>query len=183
LGEPAGEGFLTRKEYSFAEQIRSPVPLQKDQMSMDSRLARLLRRHHVLTLSTTSVNGSWIAHCFYAFLPDDMVLVFTTDPNTRHGREMLQNPNVSGGIMLETKMVGKIRGIQLTGQAFICQSSESAGAMDPSLPECRQAYLKRFPYAIAMKPDFWFLHINYVKLTDNRLGFGTKLEWEREVSG
>jgi uncharacterized protein len=152
---------------------------------MDPRITRLLRRHHVLTLSTTSDDGSWIAHCFYAFMPDQMAIVFTSDPATRHGREMLQNPNVSGGIMLETRIVGKIRGIQLTGQAFMCQSSDSvrAEAVGPSLQECRTAYLKRFPYVIAMKPDFWFLQIDYAKLTDNRMGFGTKLEWRREVKG
>jgi uncharacterized protein YhbP (UPF0306 family) len=135
---------------------------RQKQSNMDPRILRFLRRHHVLSLATTSRQGSWTAHCFYAFMPDRQSLVFTTGPDTRHGREMQQNPNVSAGIVLETKVIGMIRGIQLTGT------------------EARAAYFKRFPFALAMKPDLWILQVNYVKMTDNRLGFGKKLEWERE---
>ena len=171
---------------------------------MDPRITRFLRRHHVLTLSTCSERGSWTAHCFYAFMPDNQALVFTTDPETRHGREMLQNPNVSGGIMLETKVIGKIRGIQLTGRAFpisvVTRAKAGAPSLNTVLPddpphppasspalapimgegEGRTAYLKRFPFAIAVKLDLWMLPIDYIKMTDNRLGFGKKLEWVRE---
>ncbi|MDD5509104.1 MAG: hypothetical protein PHD25_12400, partial [Bacteroidales bacterium] len=45
--------------------------------------------------------------------------------------------------------------------------------------ESRVAYLKRFPYAIATKLDLWVLELEYVKMTDNRLGFGKKIEWRR----
>lgn len=139
---------------------------------MDSRIVRFIRHHHVLTLCTSSGSGTWTAHCFYALMPDRESVVFTSDPETRHGREMLQNPQVSGGIMLETKLIGKIRGIQFTGRSF---------PVDPLSPsEARTAYLKRFPFALAVKLDLWIMHVDYVKMTDNRLGFGKKLIWERE---
>ena len=159
---------------------------------MEARITRFLRHHHVLTISTISEQGSWTAHCFYAFIPDHQALVFTTDPETRHGREMLQNPNVSGGIMLETRVIGKIRGIQLTGRAVPCHPREGGNLesiVTPSLTmnaphlsatEVRTAYLKRFPFALAVKLDLWILHIDYIKMTDNQLGFGKKLEWRRE---
>jgi len=116
---------------------------------------------------------------------------------------MLQNPNVSGGIMLETKVIGKIRGIQLTGQALplervVTPAKAGAPSLNTALPhdpphpptpshalapltgEGRKAYLKRFPFALALKLDLWILHIDYIKMTDNRLGFGKKLEWRRQ---
>ena len=138
----------------------------------------------MLTLSTFSAQGSWTAHCFYAWISDSQSIVFTTDPETRHGREMLLNPCVSGGIMLETKVIGKIRGIQLTGRAFPCRPGESGNPTSDngilvSESEARLAYLKRFPFALAVKLDLWVLTIDYVKMTDNRLGFGKKLEWRR----
>ncbi|MCX6226493.1 MAG: pyridoxamine 5'-phosphate oxidase family protein [Bacteroidia bacterium] len=144
---------------------------------MEARITRFLRHHHVLTLCTTSSQGSWTAHCFYAYMTDHKALVFTTDPETRHGRNMLLNPNVSGGIALETKIIGKIRGIQLTGHVVPLDSlviPEKAG-------ECRIAYIKKFPFALATKLDLWILYINYIKMTDNRLGFGKKVLWEREL--
>jgi len=156
---------------------------------MEKRIARFLRRHHVLTLSSVSDTGSWTAHVFYAYMPDHNALVFTTDPETRHGREMLANPVVSGGIVLETKVVGRIRGVQLTGKTKRSERSDDPGT--PGLetrdqrPETRHSslitYLKRFPYAIATKLDLWVLDLEYVKMTDNRLGFGKKLEWRKET--
>jgi len=118
---------------------------------------------------------------------------------------MLLNPNVSCGIALETKAIGLIRGIQLSGRAFFTESTPdsvvipaeakpeagtpsltaNSSAGTPSLnvnaSECRTAYLLRFPFALAAKLDLWVLYIDYLKMTDNRLGFGKKLEWRREV--
>ncbi len=159
---------------------------------MDKRISRFLRRHHVLTLSSVSDAGAWTAHVFYAHMPDHDALVFTTDPKTRHGREMLENPLVSGGIVLETKVVGRIRGVQLTGmkeervknkEIDKDDEEERLKTRHSSLVTHHSSlitYLKRFPYAIAAKLDLWVLELDYVKMTDNRLGFGTKLEWRRE---
>ncbi|MFA6126223.1 MAG: pyridoxamine 5'-phosphate oxidase family protein [Bacteroidales bacterium] len=162
---------------------------------MDLRIIRFLRRHHVLTLATTSGQASWTAHCFYAVLDDQAALVFTSDPETRHGSEMLNNPQVSGGIALETKVIGMIRGIQLTGRSFLFHPGEgrdpvtlhegspsdfiSSPTADELMAAARNAYLKRFPFALAAKLDLWILFIDYIKMTDNRLGFGRKVVWER----
>jgi uncharacterized protein len=138
-------------------------------------MSRFLRRHHVLALSTVSGQGPWTAHCFYAWLPDHAALVFTTGPETRHGRDMVENPMVSAGIALETKVIGKIRGIQLSGRAVPVDGL--TGTADAA--SCRTAYLLRFPFAVAAKLDLWMLTVDYIKMTDNRLGFGKKLEWRR----
>ncbi len=156
---------------------------------MEQRITRFLKQHHVLNLATSSDQGVWVAHCFYAFLPDHQALVFTSGPDTRHGQNMLNNANVSCGIALETKAIGLIRGVQLSGRAFFTEATPDsvvipAEAGTPSLTtnasECRSAYLRRFPFALAAKLDLWVLYIDYLKMTDNRLGFGKKLEWRRE---
>ena len=155
---------------------------------MEQRIIRFLRHHHVLTLSTISSEGPWTAHCFYAFMPEQQALVFTSDLATRHGREMLANPNVSVGIALETKAIGLIRGVQLTGRAIyleptpvrgVTPAQAGAPSLTTNLPDCSAAYLRRFPFAIATKLDLWILYIDYLKMTDNRLGFGKKLQWTR----
>jgi len=45
--------------------------------------------------------------------------------------------------------------------------------------KARKAYIKKFPFAIAAKLDLWVLQLEYVKMTDNRLGFGRKIVWRR----
>jgi uncharacterized protein YhbP (UPF0306 family) len=170
---------------------------------MEPRITRFLKHHHVLNLATSSDQGVWVAHCFYAFMPDYQALVFTSGPDTRHGQNMLTNPNVSCGIALETKAVGLIRGVQLSGRVYYTDVTPdsvvipaqakpetgtpflttNASVGTPSLTtdasECRSAYLRRFPFALAAKLDLWVLYIDYLKMTDNRLGFGKKLEWRR----
>ncbi len=138
----------------------------------DESIQKFIEEHHVLTLATSVDNKPWCANCFYAYLPDEVALVFTSDADTRHIKEALKNPRVAGSIVLETETVGKIQGLQFTG---ILAEPEGKVIHD----KIRKRYLKRFPYAAVIKTTLWLLQLNSLKLTDNRLGFGKKLYWDR----
>jgi uncharacterized protein len=140
---------------------------------MDKKIVRFIKQHHVFTLATVNMNQPWCSNCFYAFVEDEAILVFTSDDDTRHILEATTNPEVAGSIVLETKIVGKIRGIQFTG-ILSAPDNELAG-------KAKAAYLYRFPYAALMKTTLWVLHLDSIKMTDNRLGFGKKLYWERKT--
>ena len=137
---------------------------------IDGRIIRFFKKHHVLTVATTVDSKPWCANCFYVYLEEENALVFTTDSETRHGREFKMNPDIAGSVVLETMIIGKIRGIQFTGIV-----SEPSGNI---LEKSRLAYLKRFPIASLMETRLWIVRLNYVKMTDNRFGFGKKLIWE-----
>lgn len=138
----------------------------------DKRIIKFFRKHHVLTIATCNGNEPWCANCFYVFLPEENILVFTTDHETRHGREFLINSLVAGSVVLETPVIGKIRGIQFQGLVY---------EPDEGLYEkVRSAYLKKFPVAMLMETHLWVVELNYIKMTDNRLGFGKKLIWKKE---
>jgi uncharacterized protein YhbP (UPF0306 family) len=136
---------------------------------VDTRVVKFLRKHHVLTIATTVENEPWCANCFYVYLEEENALVFTTDSDTRHGREFAKNPLVAGSVVLETLIVGKIRGIQFQGIV-----SEPEGEM---LSKAKWAYLKKFPPAVLMNTHLWIVKLSLIKMTDNRLGFGKKLIW------
>lgn len=136
---------------------------------IDSRIARFFKKHHVLTIATTADGEPWCANCFYVYLEDENALVFTTDAGTRHGREFSVNPRVAGTVVLETLLVGKIRGIQFTGVV-----SEPSGEM---LKKAKFSYLKKFPVAMLMETHLWIVKLDHIKMTDNRFGFGKKLVW------
>jgi uncharacterized protein YhbP (UPF0306 family) len=40
-------------------------------------------------------------------------------------------------------------------------------------------YIKEFPYAAVADLELWRLEADFMKLTDNTLGFGKKLIWQR----
>jgi hypothetical protein len=136
---------------------------------VDSRIIRFFRKHHVLTIATSVGNETWCANCFYVYLEEENALVFTTDSTTRHGKEFLENSLVAGSVVLETMVIGKIRGIQFQGKV-----SEPEGEL---LSKAKSAYLKRFPVAVLMDTRLWVVRLSYIKMTDNRLGFGKKLIW------
>jgi uncharacterized protein YhbP (UPF0306 family) len=139
---------------------------------IDSKIIRFFRRHHVLTIATTVENEAWCANCFYVYLEEENALVFTTDTETRHGKEFIKNPHVAGSVVLETIVVGKIRGIQFQGMV-----SEPEGNL---LSKAKWAYLKKFPPAVLMDTHLWVVKLTMIKLTDNRLGFGKKIIWKND---
>ena len=136
---------------------------------IDKRIVKFLKKHHVLTIATCAEHDPWCASCFYVYLEDENALVFTTDTKTRHGQEFVKDPSVAGTIALETKIIGKIRGVQFSGTV-----SEISGTMSD---KAKRAYIKRFPVAMLMETRLWIVDLSYVKYTDNRLGFGKKIIW------
>lgn len=138
----------------------------------EKRIVEFINNHHVLTLATSIENNPWCANCFYIYLEEENCFVFTSDDKTKHVQDVLFNTNVAGSIVLETNTVGKIQGIQFRGKMEKPEKKVSSKA--------KKAYLKRFPFALLMKTSLWVLHLNYIKMTDNRLGFGKKLIWEKK---
>ena len=139
---------------------------------VDEKIIRFFRKHHVLTIATTVGNEPWCANCFYVYLAEENALVFTSDYETRHGQEFLKNNLVAGSVVLETMVIGKIRGIQFQGII-----SEPEGDL---LSKSRTAYLRRFPVAALMDTRLWIVRLTCIKMTDNRLGFGKKLIWTHD---
>ena len=139
---------------------------------IDSRIIRFFRKHHVLTIATTVENEPWCASCFYVYLENENSLVFTSGTDTRHGQEFLKNSLVAGTVVLETMIIGKIRGIQFQGII-----SEPDGEV---LSKAKTAYLRRFPVAALMDTHLWIVRLTCIKMTDNRLGFGKKLIWTND---
>lgn len=142
-------------------------------MLPDPRIVKFLKKHHVLTVCTTIDDEPWCANCFYVYLEEENAFVFTTDHETRHGREFLQNSFVAGSVVLETHIIGKIQGVQFQGTVTIAEGER--------LKFAEKAYLKRFPVAALMDTHLWIVDITLLKMTDNLLGFGKKMIWA--VSG
>jgi uncharacterized protein YhbP (UPF0306 family) len=161
-------------------------------MSDLERIVAFIRRHHVMTLATVSMaelpaaltGGDrtptpspgfspipWVAHAFYAWMPQEKSFVFMNNPATRHGSEMTASPHVAAAIALETRVVGRLQGLQIEGEVRQAEGDDLVAA--------RRAYLRRFPYAGVMEQPLWILEPAMMKFTDNTLGFGKKLIWQK----
>lgn len=137
--------------------------------AIDERFGKFIAKHHVLTLATVGGDGMpWVANCFYAYDRKRNLFIFTSNRKTQHGSEMVHNSRVALSIVLETRIVGRIQGLQATG---IAEEGDE---------EARRLYLKRFPYAVVADLELWMVRPIRLKLTDNTLGFGKKLIWQSE---
>lgn len=138
----------------------------------EKRITDFIHKHHIFTLATAADKIPYTCTCFYVYINELNMFIFTSDHGTRHANEMLLQPQVAGAIALETTMVGKIQGIQFTGLA-----TELEGAMYET---ALKAYLAKFPVATFKKLILWSIQPTFIKMTHNRLGFGTKLIWNHK---
>ena len=133
---------------------------------IDRRITDFIARHHVLTLSTVADGMPHGCNLFYAYDPQRNLFAVTSSDETLHARQARQNPRIAASVVLETRVVGKVQGLQIRGTMMPAEAE--------TLPSVRKVYLGRFPYAAAVKLELWTIRPDFMKLTDNRLGFGKK---------
>jgi uncharacterized protein YhbP (UPF0306 family) len=138
---------------------------------IDKRILSLIHEHHIFTLAVTREAQPWCATCFYVYDEKSNLFIFTSEDETRHIRDAVETGNflTAGAIALETKMIGKIRGIQFSGIMHKLEGAE--------LKSAKKYYLERFPIARFSALFLWGIKPDMIKMTDNRLGFGKKLIW------
>lgn len=160
-----------------------------------SPLMTVLRERWVLTLATsprpadphTPAGVPYPTPLFYAVADAGVAgegprLVFASRPDSAHGRHLGEGPTaVAAGLYCESETVGELRGVQLQGEVSPLERLPA-----PAAAELRAIYLGRHPVAAAhLKPGardrLYALAVTWAKLTDNRLGFGHKLEWRFAV--
>lgn len=141
---------------------------------MDENLKKItlfLEKHHVMSLATC--HEDVISNCslFYAYKPEQKCFIVASSEATTHIQHTLQNPHVAGNILLETKIVGKIQGVQFRGVFSLVEDEK-----------LRTYYFKKFPHAMIMRPKLWKIEVDFFKMTDNTLGFGKKILWEKSTA-
>lgn len=140
-------------------------------MSDLDKIDNFLQQHHVLNLATTFDGELSVCSVFYGFSKELKSFVIASSKDTLHIQHILKNKNVAGSVVLETKTVGKIQGVQFRAT---CKKLENK--------ELQKLYFKLFPQAIVMKPVLWQIDVKSFKMTDNRFGFGKKIKVEFEGS-
>jgi len=131
------------------------------------KIALFIEEHHVMSLATYG-NSLSVCSLFYAYHKDSNSFVVASSDETQHIKDVKVNSSVAGNILLETKSVGKIQGLQFKGEFTLLE--------DDTL---KKLYFKEFPYALALLPTLWKIEVEHFKYTDNRLGFGKKVVWSK----
>lgn len=139
---------------------------------MDKKIIEYINKNKVLTIATSIDNQPYCAICFYVFDEENKVLIFLSDDVTRHISEALKNKLMAGTITTKVTTVAKIQGIQFTGE-FIDPNETQA-------VDFYEKYYSKFPFAKSKPSPIWGIKLFSIKMTNNILGFGKKLLWERK---
>ena len=135
---------------------------------MDERIVKFLKKMHLASVCTIDDEGQPYAFsAFYAFDELNFSLLLASSDESSHVKFLKNSKLVAGTIALDTKIVGKIEGVQFQGVMREAKENEI------------EIYFKRFFYSKAMNPKIWSISLEKLKFTSNVLGFGKKIRWER----
>lgn len=111
-------------------------------------------------------------------MDDDLDFYVVTDPATRQGLAMARAGRVAGTIQRDRQRWQEIRGVQFTGQCVQLTGAERVAGWALFLQQFALAGVAELAPAFA-KIVLWKIMPDWVRLTDNRHGFGHKAEWTR----
>lgn len=134
-------------------------------------ISRWLGKQHVVSYCVANDQDIWCANAFYLYDAQDAVFYLLSDTQTRHGQISGARTRVAGTVSGQTNSVALIRGVQFKGELRLLEGEVSVGV--------RERYNRRFPVARTMLASAWGIRLDELKLTDNTLGFGKKVIWQR----
>jgi len=133
---------------------------------------------HTQTVCTMAVNSPDMqpvcASCFYVFDAKNGLIIFKSESSTNHINYGLENSAVGGTILPDRLVKQQIQGVQFEGH--LLQHS------NPYLLDAKKLYYLKYPFAAVMSGHIWVIQLHYIKFTDNGLGFGRKIIWERPAT-
>ncbi len=155
-----------------------------DRESLRVSICRYLAKHTTLSLATCHDNQAWAADLFYAS-DEGCRLYFVSSATSRHCRHIAANPRVAVSISGEYTDWGTIKGLQLDGVARVVAEADRAGVIEgylakfPALQELQRNPKNEQESQIAkrlLESDFYRISPKWIRLIDNRKGFGHKEE-------
>jgi uncharacterized protein YhbP (UPF0306 family) len=143
-------------------------------MDTTAHIRQFMSRQTVASVCCSDAEGQ--LHCFscyYAFDEENMLLCFKTSESSLHMQILKQRPLVAGTILPDKLNKLKVQGIQFNG--------EMLDAEHPMAAQASKRYHLKYPFALAMPGKVCTIALHRVKMTDNSIGFGTRLLWEQEA--
>ena len=135
----------------------------------------LLEETSTVILATRSADGTPRATPVYFAVDAGLRLIFLSDPKSLHAENCAREPRASVALYADEPDWRKLRGVQMQGsvERLSGEAAEAAG---------RAVYAGRFPFigqlaeALAVSAAYAFTPA-WIRLIDNRRGFGFQQEW------
>ena len=135
--------------------------------------------YSTMTLATSDQDGEPHAAAVYFAADDDLNFYFFSDLHSQHGRDLAHRSQCAIAIYPECQDWQDIRGLQLRGEARPIQPGSE-------WEHVWSVYKAKFPFVSEMRAlvalnQLYVFVPGWVRLVDNRRGFGYKQEWRRTL--
>lgn len=128
-----------------------------------------------MTLATTGAGGEPHAAPVYFATGESLRLYFFSEETSQHSRDIAGDPRAAAAIYAEGQDWREIHGLQLRGVV-------KAVPAGPEWEAAWKQYVAKFPFAAGLKEivrrnTLYVFVPHWIRLVDNRRGFGFKEEW------
>ncbi len=144
---------------------------------LEGQILAFLDGHHVMSLATLNAERPHAANLFYA--RDGLGLVWVSDPDTRHSRDIEADARVAATIAPDYSDFAAIRGVQIAGTARRIAAADERTRHLQQL-ERRYPFLRQLATGPAKlreayaRTAVYRLQPSRIVLIDNSKGFGHK---------
>lgn len=143
-------------------------------MSDLSPILALLSETRTLTLATLDPDDMPRATPVFFAYDDQATLFFLSESDAQHSRNLEREPRVAAAVYPEVSDWHELRGMQIKGLARIVSRSHREAGL--------AVYAGRFPFieslaGVVGRSEIYHLRPQWIRLIDNRQGFGFKREW------
>ncbi|MBN8687014.1 MAG: pyridoxamine 5'-phosphate oxidase family protein [Chitinophagales bacterium] len=140
---------------------------------MNEKIAAFIDKQTSGSLACVDETGQpWCFSFFYSWDAAKGLLHYKSSGDTRHSIILRGSQKIAGTILPDKLNLLQIKGIQFEGVLL--------AETDPLAIGASTHYHKKHPMALAMPGEIWTLRLDHIKFTDNSLGIGKKLNWNRE---
>jgi uncharacterized protein YhbP (UPF0306 family) len=128
-----------------------------------------------MTLSTTDPTGEPYAAPVYFAADEALRLYFFSDAGSRHSEDTQRDRRAAAAIYPQCRDWQEIRGLQMRGEVRAVEHG-------PEWDAAWEIYEAKFPFVIELRAvvalnTLYVFEPHWVRLVDNRQGFGFKEEW------
>lgn len=130
-----------------------------------------------LSLATSGETGEPHAAAVYFAAGEGPVLYFFSASSSQHSQDLARDSRAAVSLYLPSWSWQEIRGLQARGTV---RPVEPGAAWD----DAWDLYISKFPFVLQMKAEvsrtrLYAFRPDWIRLVDNRQGFGFKQEWVR----
>lgn len=130
-----------------------------------------------LTLATVGRENLPHATPIYFAADGDLDLYFFSDPQSQHAQDLAHSPRCAAAIYPECQGWQNIHGLQMRGLGQPVDKGER-------WERAWQTYAAKFPFVsdlrdLITRNHLYFFIPQWLRLVDNRRGFGFRQEWQR----